>query len=208
VLLSGASVVVALMGGEKTTSEATSPLVPPPDAQPTEAPVSPPVPASGVDQLRALIPPELTNCPVERTEGLLYPEATGAIACDSPDQRVKAIFHLFPTEDASSAAYQQEMADLGIQPDTADCASSVEGEEGWSGGGGQGRLICSLLNAQVLIDPATGEVTSDQGVVTTGYSVLWTSEGFSILGQLVAVVEVTGVQDVYEIWQGISDYPR
>jgi hypothetical protein len=163
-----------------------------------QTPGSPGAPASGAgaeQQLQALLPPEVTNCrevePSPEIIGLGEP-VLAAINCEPPDPPlgggVTVAFYLYESDASAAAAYQTILSTIGLEPDTSACSTTGgEGpaEEPWSGGGGQGRLLCRPTEA--------------------GSALFWTSDGFPVLG---GVVSSNPVADVYVYWQSFSDYTR
>jgi hypothetical protein len=145
--------------------------------------------AAPLDQLRAFLPPEVSDCD-EQAPGDLFPGEIAVLVCDSPDAGATAGFRLFPTEAAATSALQAIQQQTGVETDSGDCVSGVAGEESWSGAGGQGRLICGYVTEE-------GEERS---------SVLWSSEGFPILGEIRGRSGEPAIEDIYAIWQGVSDY--
>jgi hypothetical protein len=152
----------------------------------TEAGTSAPL-----EQLSALLPPEVDDC-MELPLGEFFQEQIAVLGCDSPDAGVIAGFHLFPSVEAATAAYQQVQQFQGSETDSGDCASGSLGEESWSGGGGQGRLICGY-------DSKGGEEFA---------RLFWTSDGFPVLGEMIARSDDLTLDHVYAAWQRISDYPQ
>jgi hypothetical protein len=181
-VISIVSFVVVLTTGTSTSTRIETDALESPGAAPSPATAPP---AAAVGQLTALIPPEVTNCE-EATANEFFPDAIALVKCDSADGRALVAFSLFATEDASNTAFQGTAQANGFQPDSGDCVNGVPGEESWSGGGGRGRLQCG------------GEIPV----------VVWSSKGFPILGLIGPFSEDVTLQELYAIWQGISDYPR
>jgi hypothetical protein len=189
VLLSGASVVVALTGGDQTTSTAL-PIPLPAGAAPPEAAVpAPPETSAELEQLKALLPPEVVNCE-ESPDVSVFNGAVAGLTCfpSPPVPDVFVAFVLFPSEEMMLQSYE-ENSPFGTSGG-GDCAAGEPGAQPWSGAGGKGQLACF-----VPAEPPTANL-------------LWTSDGFPILGWIHARDPAIPLQTLNEIWQGISDYPR
>jgi hypothetical protein len=144
-----------------------------------------------VEQLLAYLPPEANGC-VEAEVGneFLGQGAIAVVHCPVLEGGANDDmgFYLYPDEATTETAFQAHLDDGGVARDSGDCASGVTGEEAWSGAGGQGRIACGINAA-------------DEG------SVWWTSDGYPIVG-FIAPRDQRTIAEVYEIWQGISDYSR
>jgi hypothetical protein len=156
------------------------------------AQVESPAPQSDpeLDQLAAYLPPEVSNC----VEGSgvapsgLSAQAIAIMLCDGPvAEQAGVLFYLFDSPDSAAAAYQTYLQERAVAPDSGDCLSGVSGDESWSGAGGSGRIFCGV---------AEGNLSA----------MIWTSDGFPVLGHLTSRDPSIMVSGAYEIWQGISDY--
>jgi zinc-ribbon domain len=188
VLLIGAAVAFILTRDSDVTVQAQTPPDPP-GAPATSS-------GSGAEQqLQALLPPEVTDCrnvePSPEIIGLGEP-VLAALNCEPPDPPlgggVTVAFYLYESETSAAAAYQGILSAIGLEPDTSACSTTGgqgPAEEAWSGGGGQGRLLCRPTE--------------------NGSALFWTSDGFPALG---GVVSSNPGADVYAVWQSFSDYTR
>jgi hypothetical protein len=178
VLVAGILAAVLLLGGEDPEPQVTLPL----PEETTQGTVTNPA----VDQLLAYVPPEATNCG-EASVAPEYGAVLASVVCDSvADPRANVAFFLYESPEAAGGAYQAIQLGNNLPTDTGDCETGVPGETGWSGGGGAGRLGCGL----------SGDLAA----------VLWSSDGYPVLAQVTADTTELTVQDVYNIWLGISDY--
>lgn len=198
-----ASVAVAATGvGVVLTRDPDKPVnVSPPIGIPSLPPIdlgsptaSPTAGTTSGGLLEAYLPPEVTNCrtvePGTDIVQLGFP-VIEALNCDPPDPplggNVAVAFYLYADPATADAAYHTIVEVVGLTPDSGDCAATNgvgPAESTWSGGGGQGRLLCRPL-------PENGS------------ALFWTSDGFPVLG---GIVSRNPVADVYVYWQMLSDY--
>ena len=177
-LVAGVILAVVLLSGEDPPPE----VVLPTPGETTQETASNPT----LDQLLAYMPPEVSNC-IEATAAGDYGAAIESVLCQSnADPRAEVTFFLYPSPEAAAGAYQTINQNENQTPDSGDCAAGQGGETAWSGGGGSGRLSCGL----------SGELAA----------VLWSSDGYPVLGQVTATTPEVTIQEVYNIWLGISDY--
>ena len=186
-VIAGAATVIILTRDSDEPINAQPPAVVPEPAETTSG-----APATG--QLAAYLPPEVTDCrAVEAGAQIvaLGPPVLEAVNCTPPDPPlgggVTVGFYLYPDAPSVSTAYQTILTTIGLQADTGDCEATLgEGpaEQTWSGAGGQGRLLCR---------------PTPEG----GSALFWTSDGFPVLG---VVLATNPVADVYVYWQMLSDY--
>ncbi len=144
---------------------------------PETAPVDP-----EYEALVAQLPAEITGCEPSTSSD---PTATAAALCVAPNRPdVAAHFTLYSSPEAAQGAYDLVITAEGGTFDTGDCSTGVVGEEGWSGGGTSGRLLCNEApNVQIF----------------------WSTAGSPILGLLNAQPG-TPVTDLYQVWQSVPVY--
>lgn len=187
-------IVLATRGSQERAGEATrpSPSLVSPTAAPTEASPSTtptevsPTTSAAFEELVALLPSGIADCrPVE--PGGYYEAATSVAYCFPAGRTdVAAYFQMFGTESESAGVYDTIAQEGGFVPDTGSCADGEGGELSWDGGGGSGRVMCG----------------SNEDLTT----LLWTSDGFPIIGQLVPLSTEMELGELYEVWQGIPNY--
>jgi hypothetical protein len=98
---------------------------------------------------------------------------------------VLAHFTLYSSPEAAQGAYDLNITSGGGGFDTGDCSSGVPGDEGWSGEGTSGRLLC-------------GESADD-------VQLFWSTAGSPVLG-LLSAQPGTALTDLYQVWQSIPVY--
>lgn len=170
-------------GGPTRPSPTEAPTAASPSATPTE---TSPATSAAFEELAALLPSEVEDCqPVE--PGGYYETATSVAYCvNATRSEVAAYFYMFGTESETVGVYETVLQGQGFVPDTGSCSSGESGELSWDGGGGSGRIMCG----------------SDDNVTT----LLWTTDGFSIIGQLFPVSTEMELGELYAVWQDIPIY--
>jgi hypothetical protein len=164
--------------------------LPSPSEEPTVLPSLPDEGSpSAADALIARLPAEVGSCQGAEPGGY-YVDAVAVVTCSPTGHpNVYAYFYLFASEQAATSVYRQQRDDAGFVPDTGGCSTGEGGEVGWSGGGGSGRIMCG---------PGSGDQHA---------TLLWTSDGFPIIGYLAALTPSVPLAQVYETWQDIPNYP-
>ncbi len=186
--------IVAIVAGVVVVAAVVTVLLVNQDSDPVETTAPPQQQETGdpnLDQLGAYLPPEVVDCQEGgsllkdgvSTIGYLA-SATCAPASGDP---VVIKFFLWESPEEASEQYQGLLIIAGASADVGDCSIGEEGEMGWSGDGGQGRLACG---------------TTDEGIATLE----WTSDAFPVLGTMEATTTDLSVSDIYSVWQGLSDY--
>lgn len=181
--------VLATRDPQERAGDATtpSPTEAPSQTSPTETPTEgSPTTSAAFEELAALLPSGITDCqPVE--PGGYYEDATSVAYCSGAGRTdVGAYFYMFDTEPETAGVYDTIVQGQGYVPDTGSCSSGEGGELSWDGGGGSGRIMCG----------------SAEDVTT----LLWTSDGFPIIGQLIPVSTQMELAELYEVWQDIPNY--
>jgi zinc-ribbon domain len=196
--------IVAIVGGVVTVAAVVTILLLTRDSDPVETAAPPPQEQeagdSRIDELAAYLPPEVVDCQeggsLRHAVGSFVQESgtaatTGYFAsatCDpASGDPVVIKFFLWDGPEIASEQYQGLLIFADQSTDVGDCSIGEEGEMGWSGGGGQGRLACG---------------TNGDGLAT----LMWTSEAFPVLGTMEATTTDLTLSDIYSVWQGISDY--
>jgi hypothetical protein len=180
VLVVGIVAAVLLLGGDDPEPQVTLPQ--PQVQETTQGTAANPT----LDQLLAYAPPEATNC-TEATPAEAYGGAIEAVVCESvAEPRAELAFFLYPSPEVAASTYLTIRQTDNIEADTGDCSVGEIGESSWSGGGGSGRLVCGLSGEQPAL--------------------MWTSDAYPVIGQVTARTTELTIQDIYNVWLGISDY--